>query len=107
MILWQMDPPDSPVTRPTATSLTCPTRRPMSIRHGYGLTLDASQSSGVLPTSTFLDGHRLQGRVIHLSGENVALSLAQGKYKVKLEATGWRAGGNRLPPRPRSTSRTS
>ena len=56
---------------------------------GYGLTLDASQSSGVLPTSTFtwtITGP--SGHVTHLTGLQPALSLREGKYKVKLQASG-------------------
>ena len=89
VILWQMDPqialdaahgdqPDLPNTSAYANP-----------PGGYGLTLDASHSSGILSTSTFTwtvtgPNHH----VTHLTGEDPALSLPQGKYKVKLQASG-------------------
>jgi lysophospholipase L1-like esterase len=88
VIVWQMDSQiapdpahgDQPDLPNTAAYVNPP--------GGYGLALDASQSSGILPTSTFSWSVTGSGRSMHLSGENVALSLPVGKYKVKLEASG-------------------
>ncbi len=89
VILWQMDPQialdpahgDQPDLPNTPAYVNPP--------GGYGLTLDASHSSGVLPTSTFTWTVTASGgRVTHLTGEQPALSLPQGNYKVKLQASG-------------------
>ncbi len=89
VIVWQMDPQisldpahgDEPDLPNTSAYVNPP--------GGYGLTLDASQSTGILPTSTFAWTVTGPGRhVMHLTGESPALSLPQGKYKVKLEASG-------------------
>ena len=56
---------------------------------GYGVTLNASGSRGALPTSTFswkITGAK--GFAEYLAGEDPTLSLPQGKYSVKLEASG-------------------
>ena len=87
-ILWQMDPriapdpargdePDLPNTRTyvNPARLRADARRVAIERDFAGL-------------DVLLDGHRLGHRVIHLTGEHVALSLPQGKYKVKLQASG-------------------
>ncbi len=89
VILWTMDPQivldpahgDEP-DLPNTSAYVNPAG-------GYGLTLDASQSSGVLPSSTFtwtITGPT--GHVTHLTGLQPALSLRVGKYKVKLQASG-------------------
>ena len=89
VILWQMDPQialdpahgDEP-DLPNTSAYVNPAG-------GYGLTLDASNSIGILPTSTFtwtVKGS--SGHVTHLTGLDPALSLPQGKYKVKLQASG-------------------
>ena len=75
---------------------------------GYGLTLDASHSSGVLPTSTFTwTVTSPSGHVTHLTGLQPALSLREGKYKVKLQASGLAGTTEPVPARPPSRSRTS
>jgi lysophospholipase L1-like esterase len=89
VILWQMDPQialdqahgDQP-DLPNTSAYVNPAG-------GYGLTLDASHSSGVLPTSTFtwtVTGSN--GHATHRKGIHPSLSLPQGKYKVTLQATG-------------------
>jgi lysophospholipase L1-like esterase len=89
VILWQMDPQialdpahgDEPDLPNTSAYVNPP--------GGYGLTLDASNSTGILPTSTFTWTVTGPGRhAMHLTGETPALSLPQGNYKVKLEASG-------------------
>ncbi len=88
-ILWQMDPQIAPDPAHGDAPDLPNTRTYVNPAGGYRLTFDASQSSGILPTSTFTwtvsgSGHR----AIHLTGEHVALSLPQGKYKVKLQSSG-------------------
>jgi lysophospholipase L1-like esterase len=56
---------------------------------GYGVQLDASQSVGIQPTTTFswtvTDS---QGHATPLSGEDPTIPLPQGTYTVELTATG-------------------
>ena len=80
----------------TATSPTCRTLRPMSIRpSGYGVLLDASHSMGILPTTTFSwTVTASSGQKTVVSGEDPTIDLQQGMYAVKLTATGM-AGTNR------------
>jgi hypothetical protein len=85
IILWQMDPQIA--LDPAHYDERDLPNTPAYVNPpgGYGLTLNASYSSGVLPTSTFswtITGS--SGHVTHLTGEDPALSLRQGKYKVKL-----------------------
>jgi lysophospholipase L1-like esterase len=62
---------------------------------GYGVLLDASHSTGILPTTTFSwtvtasNGHQTV-----VSGEDPTIDLPQGQYSLKLEASGL-AGTNR------------
>ena len=89
VIVWQMDPQialdpahgDEPDLPNTAAYVNPP--------GGYGLTLDASHSTGIRPTSKFswtVAGS--SGQVTHLAGEHAALGLPQGQYTVKLQASG-------------------
>ncbi|WP_165071365.1 SGNH/GDSL hydrolase family protein [Paludisphaera rhizosphaerae] len=64
--------------------------------NGYGVSLDASQSSGILPTTTFLwTVTSSSGLSLVVSGENPDVDLQQGSYRVKLTATG--LAGTRRP----------
>ena len=58
-------------------------------KSGYGLTLDASGSTGVGSGSKFAWTVCGPGvKAIHLKGEEPGLALPQGNYKVTLQATG-------------------
>ncbi len=58
-------------------------------KSGYGLTLDASGSTGVASGSKFAWTVSGPGvKAIHLKGEQPSLALPQGNYKVTLQATG-------------------
>src|SRR5262249_2540534 len=56
---------------------------------GYGVQLDASQSVGIQPTTTFAwTVTDSQGHSAPLTGENPTIDLPQGPYTVDLTATG-------------------
>lgn len=56
---------------------------------GYGVRLDASQSIGIQPTSTFAwTVTDSQGHSTPLTGEDPTISLPQGSYTVQLSASG-------------------
>jgi lysophospholipase L1-like esterase len=56
---------------------------------GYGVQLDASQSAGIQPTSTFAwTVTNAQGQSTPLTGEDPTIDLQQGSYTVQLTATG-------------------
>lgn len=63
---------------------------------GFGVTLDASQSVGILPSTTFVwRVTNTSGFSLVVSGEQPDVDLAQGSYRVKLTATG--LAGTRRP----------
>jgi hypothetical protein len=56
---------------------------------GYGVLLNASQSVGIQPTTTFAwTVTDSLGRTTPLSGENPSIDLPQGPYTVQLTAIG-------------------
>jgi len=64
--------------------------------NGYGVSLDASQSVGIRPTTTFVwTVTNSNGFSLVVSGENPDVDLQQGSYRVKLTASG--LAGSRRP----------
>lgn len=63
---------------------------------GFGVSFDASQSVGILPTTTFAwTVTNSKGFSLVVSGENPDVDLQQGSYRVKLTASG--LAGTRRP----------